>query len=113
MFFNSVEVFDAETSNVIFLGVEECAFGYRDSIFKKELKGKAIITSVTFRLNIDPVFSLDYERNVAPGRGGARERKEENRVLSGDGAAAIGTEVAEPAGMVAASASAGVTPDRY
>jgi UDP-N-acetylmuramate dehydrogenase len=38
----------------------DCQFGYRDSIFKNELKGKYIITSVVFRLSKNPIFKLDY-----------------------------------------------------
>ncbi|MBI9053614.1 MAG: UDP-N-acetylmuramate dehydrogenase [Bacteroidales bacterium] len=38
----------------------ECAFGYRDSIFKRNLKGKQIITYVSFRLKKQPVFMLNY-----------------------------------------------------
>lgn len=39
---------------------EECQFGYRDSIFKKALKGKFLITRVYFRLTTKPKLSLDY-----------------------------------------------------
>ncbi len=40
---------------------EECQFGYRESIFKKELKGKYIITSVTFKLTTsDHIFHTSY-----------------------------------------------------
>ena len=38
----------------------ECRYSYRDSVFKKELKGKYIITHVTFRLGKRPGFRLDY-----------------------------------------------------
>jgi UDP-N-acetylmuramate dehydrogenase len=38
----------------------DCLFGYRDSIFKKELKGKFVMISAVFRLNKNAVFKLDY-----------------------------------------------------
>lgn len=39
---------------------EECQFGYRDSIFKGELRGKYIITEVTLRLFKKPQLVLTY-----------------------------------------------------
>ncbi|MFW5644501.1 MAG: UDP-N-acetylmuramate dehydrogenase [Bacteroidota bacterium] len=39
---------------------KECKFGYRSSIFKQQLQGKFIITSVLFRLDKKPSFILDY-----------------------------------------------------
>lgn len=38
----------------------ECRFGYRQSIFKQELKGKALVTSVTFRLQMEPSLVTRY-----------------------------------------------------
>lgn len=38
----------------------ECEFGYRDSIFKHELKGQFIITEVVFRLSKNGKLNLDY-----------------------------------------------------
>lgn len=39
---------------------EECAYAYRDSIFKNGEKGKNVITHVIFKLNKKPDFVLSY-----------------------------------------------------
>ena len=39
---------------------EECRFGYRDSVFKGELKGQYVITSVDFLLHKQAELKLEY-----------------------------------------------------
>lgn len=39
---------------------EQCKFGYRESIFKHDVKGEYIITSVTFKLNKKPNLNTSY-----------------------------------------------------
>src|SRR5205823_5385858 len=38
----------------------DCAFGYRESVFKNRCRDQFVITSVTFRLNKIPVFNTSY-----------------------------------------------------
>ncbi|MFD2565793.1 UDP-N-acetylmuramate dehydrogenase [Pseudotenacibaculum haliotis] len=45
-----VEGIDIATGKRIEFSNEQCLFGYRNSIFKNELKGKCVLTSVSFRL---------------------------------------------------------------
>jgi len=45
-----VEALQIETGKLVQFSNEECKFGYRNSIFKNEVKGKYIITSVSFKL---------------------------------------------------------------
>ena len=55
-----VEILDIQTQETYILGNEDCEFAYRDSIFKRELKGRGIITRVTLRLDKEPNLNLSY-----------------------------------------------------
>jgi UDP-N-acetylmuramate dehydrogenase len=58
--FECLEAYDILTGNVKTYLKDECRFGYRDSIFKHELKGKVIILSVTLRLNKNGIPDTSY-----------------------------------------------------
>lgn len=55
-----VETLAVETGTERGFSNEECRYAYRESIFKKELRGKYIVTYVTYRLSKQPVFNLEY-----------------------------------------------------
>lgn len=48
--FMSCEGISLETNNIETFAKNDCGFGYRNSIFKQDAKGKYIITNVTFKL---------------------------------------------------------------
>jgi UDP-N-acetylmuramate dehydrogenase len=49
--FHQLEAMHIETGKIRTFKLEECNFGYRNSVFKNELKGKYIILNVTFKLS--------------------------------------------------------------
>jgi UDP-N-acetylmuramate dehydrogenase len=58
--FDSLEAVDLKTGDVITFNSSECQFGYRESVFKRALKGQYAITSVTFKLNLKPEYKIGY-----------------------------------------------------
>jgi len=48
--FKQLEAIDIDTGKTKIFTNADCDFGYRNSVFKNELKGKYIITNVTFKL---------------------------------------------------------------
>ena len=77
---DSVEVYLTDEEKVLTLHNQECMFGYRDSIFKNELKDRAIVLSVVFRLNkkFEPVLKYGDLAALAgePGSFGAKELRD-------------------------------------
>jgi UDP-N-acetylmuramate dehydrogenase len=59
--FESLEGLSLCTGELFTYDAERCQFGYRDSIFKRAMKGRVVITHVIFRLNKKPVYNLAYE----------------------------------------------------
>lgn len=66
--FESLDSVDLVTGRQVTLDAPSCHFGYRDSVFKRHLAGKSVITHVRFRLPRPwvPVLGyLELERKVA------------------------------------------------
>ena len=56
-----VYCYDTVEEEFVSFSVEECGYGYRDSIFKRpEVKGRYVVTHVVFALCREPKPKLDY-----------------------------------------------------
>ena len=58
--FHSLQAFHLKEKINVTFNLNDCAFGYRESVFKKKYKNQFVITSVTFKLNKKPVFNTSY-----------------------------------------------------
>lgn len=72
-YFDSCEAIELATKQMVKFSKSECRFGYRDSIFKNEAKGKYIITSVNLKLTKAP-----HKLNTSYGAIESELRKKEN-----------------------------------
>ncbi len=79
-----VEMYCVETGTELTLDAAHCGFGYRESVFKHDLKGRVIITAVEIALSHTPRPRLGYgdvEREVEA-RGGATLRNIREAICS-------------------------------
>jgi UDP-N-acetylmuramate dehydrogenase len=58
--FHELEAYHLSGHQIARFSLQDCAFAYRDSVFKNKYKGQFIITSVTYRLNKVPSFNIKY-----------------------------------------------------
>lgn len=59
-FIRSVEYYDIDLNTFNIINHTECGFGYRDSIFKKQLFNKAVITQVNFTMPKNKAVEQSY-----------------------------------------------------
>jgi UDP-N-acetylmuramate dehydrogenase len=58
--FHSLDAIDIKSTEPLHFSLEQCKFGYRDSIFKQELKDRVIIVDVFLKLHKNPVLNTEY-----------------------------------------------------
>lgn len=58
--FVSLEALHIDSLDVHTFNREQCQFGYRESVFKRALKGRYVIISVSYQLSKNPVINTTY-----------------------------------------------------
>jgi len=58
--FDSLEAWHWADGGPVTFSAADCAFGYRESVFKGRLKNQFVISAVTFRLQKQPVYNIGY-----------------------------------------------------
>lgn len=58
--FEQLEALEIQTGKIKRFSKKDCQFGYRESVFKHELRGQYIILHVTLRLNKKASFRTEY-----------------------------------------------------
>ena len=58
--FHELEAINLDTLELEVFSKDQCKFGYRESVFKHELKNKYFITSVTFKLSVNASVNTSY-----------------------------------------------------
>ena len=58
--FHELEAFHIQDRALKTFTLQDCQFGYRESVFKRQYRNQFVITSVTYRLNKVPNFNTSY-----------------------------------------------------
>ena len=58
--FHELEAVQLRTGAVHYFDNASCEFGYRESVFKKEMKNQYLISNVTYKLAKQPNFNIEY-----------------------------------------------------
>ena len=58
--FHSLSAYHMQDETQVEFNVQDCEFGYRESVFKNKYKNQFVITAVTYKLRKQPVYNTSY-----------------------------------------------------
>jgi UDP-N-acetylmuramate dehydrogenase len=58
--FFSLDAYHLADKKSVAFNLNDCAFGYRESVFKNKFRNQFIITNVTYKLKKQPIFNTSY-----------------------------------------------------
>ncbi len=58
--FFELEAYNIQDKIIQTFSLDDCQFGYRESVFKNKFKGQFVILNVTYKLKKNPVFNTSY-----------------------------------------------------
>ena len=58
--FHSLEAYHIKDKRIVNFTLNDCEFGYRESVFKRKFKNEFVILNVTYRLNRIPDYKISY-----------------------------------------------------
>jgi UDP-N-acetylmuramate dehydrogenase len=58
--FHSLEAYHIKEKKIVSFNLNDCAFGYRESVFKGKYRNEFVITNVTYRLQKIPRYNVSY-----------------------------------------------------
>ncbi|MBN9295757.1 MAG: UDP-N-acetylmuramate dehydrogenase [Filimonas sp.] len=58
--FYELEAYHIHDKTLVTFNREDCAFGYRESVFKRQYKNQFVILNVTYRLSKQPHYNISY-----------------------------------------------------
>lgn len=58
--FHQLDAWHIYDKTICTFSLQDCAFGYRDSVFKHQYKNQFVLLNVTYRLRKKPIFHITY-----------------------------------------------------
>ncbi|MGI8950839.1 MAG: UDP-N-acetylmuramate dehydrogenase [Chitinophagaceae bacterium] len=58
--FAELEAYSINDKTLVIFNLDDCEFGYRESVFKKKYKNNFVILNVTYKLRKKPVYNISY-----------------------------------------------------